>query len=124
MKIALDDFGTGYSSLSRLSRLPLDKRKVDQSFVRGIRNDPASRAITEAIMALGHNQKLDVIGEGVDSEETLRYLEEHGCGQVQGCWLSKPLPAADFVRWYQERQTLRCPDKRSDFQNHRVKYAS
>ncbi|HLO62123.1 MAG TPA: EAL domain-containing protein, partial [Azonexus sp.] len=102
VKIALDDFGTGYSSLSRLSRLPLDKLKVDQSFVRGIDSDPASRAITEAIIALGHNLKLDIIGEGIESEGMLRYLEQHGCDQVQGFLFSKPLPASEFAQWHRQ----------------------
>lgn len=104
VKIALDDFGTGYSSLSRLSRLPLDKLKVDQSFVRGIENDPASRAITEAIIALGHNLNLDIIGEGIESADMLHYLERHGCDQVQGFLVSKPLPAPLFAQWYRQRQ--------------------
>lgn len=104
VKVALDDFGTGYSSLSRLSRLPLDKLKVDQSFVRGVGGDPASRAITEAIIALGHNLKLDIIGEGIESPDTLHYLERHGCDQVQGFLVSKPLPATQFEQWYRERQ--------------------
>lgn len=103
VKIALDDFGTGYSSLSRLSRLPFDKLKVDQSFVRGIASDPASRAITEAIIALGHNLKLDIIGEGIESEEMLHYLEQHGCDQVQGFLFSKPLPASEFAQWHRQR---------------------
>jgi len=104
VKVALDDFGTGYSSLSRLSRLPLDKLKVDQSFVRGVEGDPASRAITEAIIALGHNLKLDIIGEGVESLDMLHYLERQGCDQVQGFQVSKPLPAKKFEQWYRERQ--------------------
>lgn len=104
VKIALDDFGTGYSSLSRLSRLPLDKLKVDQSFVRGIETDPASRAVTEAIIALGHNLNLDIIGEGIESPNMLHYLEQHGCDQVQGFLVSKPLPASKFAQWYWQRQ--------------------
>ncbi|MCG2577253.1 PAS domain S-box protein [Dechloromonas sp. XY25] len=105
VKIALDDFGTGYSSLSRLSRLPLDKLKVDQSFVRGVDTDPASRAITEAIIALGHNLKLDIIGEGIESEAMLHYLEQHGCDQVQGFLFSKPLPASEFAQWHRQHHT-------------------
>lgn len=100
VKIALDDFGTGYSSLSRLSRLPFDKLKVDQSFVRGLQDDPASQAITEAIIALGHTLKLDIIGEGVESAEMLEYLARHDCDQVQGFWVSQPLTARDFEDWY------------------------
>lgn len=101
-KVALDDFGSGYFSLSRL---PLDRPKVDQSFVHGIDSDPASRAITEAIIALGHNLKLDIIGEGVESEEMLRYLKQHGCDQVQGFLFSKPLPASEFAQWHRQHPT-------------------
>ncbi|WP_157691648.1 bifunctional diguanylate cyclase/phosphodiesterase [Noviherbaspirillum autotrophicum] len=102
VKVALDDFGTGYSSLSSLSSLPLDKLKVDQSFVRRIERDQASRAVTDAIITLGRNLELEVHGEGIESEIALRYLQEHGCHQAQGYWFSRPLPAAEFARWYWE----------------------
>ncbi|MCG2578756.1 EAL domain-containing protein [Dechloromonas sp. XY25] len=103
IKVALDDFGTGYSSLSRLSSLPLDKLKVDQSFVRNIESDQASRAVTEAIIALGRSLKLDVIGEGIESKDTLQYLQEHGCTQAQGYLFSQPLPASQFVQWHRQQ---------------------
>ncbi|HLO64675.1 MAG TPA: EAL domain-containing protein, partial [Azonexus sp.] len=100
VKIALDDFGTGYSSLSRLASLPLDKLKVDQSFVRQIDSDSASRAVTEAIITLGRKLKLDVVGEGIESEHALRYLQAHGCNQAQGNWFSAPLTASQFTQWH------------------------
>lgn len=100
VKVALDDFGTGYSSLSRLSTLPLDKLKVDQSFVRHLDRDSASQAITEAIIALGHSLKLEVIGEGIESESARCYLRDHGCDQAQGFLFSRPLPADKFAEWY------------------------
>ncbi|OWW22259.1 EAL domain-containing protein [Noviherbaspirillum denitrificans] len=99
VKVALDDFGTGYSSLASLTSLPLDKLKVDQSFVRRIEGDAASRAVTEAIIALGRSLKLDVHGEGIESESVLHYLREQGCNQAQGYWFSKPLPASEFALW-------------------------
>jgi EAL domain-containing protein (putative c-di-GMP-specific phosphodiesterase class I) len=102
VKVAIDDFGTGYSSLSRLSCLPLDKLKVDQSFVHGIGTNPASRAITDAIIALGRNLKLEVIGEGIESWDELAYLEERGCQQAQGFLFSEPLSAPEFARRYRE----------------------
>lgn len=104
VKVALDDFGTGYSSLSRLSRLPLDKLKVDQSFVRGIENDAGSRAVTDAVIALGHSLRLEVIAEGIESEGSLRYLREQGCQQAQGYLFSRPLQADEFARWCWRRQ--------------------
>jgi EAL domain-containing protein (putative c-di-GMP-specific phosphodiesterase class I) len=103
VKVALDDFGTGYSSLSSLTSLPLDKLKVDQSFVRCIEGNPACRTVTEAIIGLGRSLRLSVHGEGIESEDALLYLEEHGCDQAQGYWFSKPLPAAEFVHWHHEQ---------------------
>jgi diguanylate cyclase (GGDEF)-like protein/PAS domain S-box-containing protein len=99
MQIALDDFGTGYSSLSHLSNLPLDKLKVDQSFVRRLEHDPASRAITGAIIALGRTLKLEMVGEGIESENAMSYLRDHGCDQAQGYLISHPLPPAAFAQW-------------------------
>jgi diguanylate cyclase (GGDEF)-like protein/PAS domain S-box-containing protein len=103
IRIALDDFGTGYSSLSHLSHLPLDKLKVDQSFVRRLELDRASRAITGAIITLGRTLNLEVIGEGIESEEALDYLLAHGCNQGQGFYISQPLPAAAFADWYRSK---------------------
>jgi diguanylate cyclase (GGDEF)-like protein/PAS domain S-box-containing protein len=103
MTVALDDFGTGYSSLSHLSTLPLDKLKVDQSFIRRIRHDRASRAITKAIIALGRTLKLEVVGEGIESEDALKYLRRQGCDQAQGFLFSHPLPADEFAAWYRSR---------------------
>lgn len=100
IKVALDDFGTGYSSLSYLGALPLDKLKIDQSFVRRIEDDQASRAITEAIIALGRTLSLEVIGEGVESDKTLNYLQAHGCEQGQGYLFGRPMPNEEFERWY------------------------
>jgi diguanylate cyclase (GGDEF)-like protein/PAS domain S-box-containing protein len=103
IRIALDDFGTGYSSLSHLSNLPLDKLKVDQSFVRRLDHDKPSRAIIEAIIALGRTLSLKVVGEGIESEDALAYLQEHGCDQAQGYLISRPLPAGDLAEWYRQR---------------------
>lgn len=100
VRVALDDFGTGYSSLSSLTSLPLDKLKVDQSFVRRLGRDQASRTVTEAIIGLGRSLRLSVHSEGIESEDTLLFLEERGCNQAQGYWFSQPLPPAEFVHWY------------------------
>lgn len=102
VRVALDDFGTGYSSLSSLTSLPIDKLKVDQSFIRRIERDKASRTVTEAIIGLGRSLHLSVHGEGIESENAMLYLEEHGCNQAQGYWFSRPLPAAEFMQWYHE----------------------
>jgi diguanylate cyclase (GGDEF)-like protein/PAS domain S-box-containing protein len=103
VKVALDDFGTGHSSLSYLSSLPLDKLKVDQSFVKRIGIDLASQAVTDAIITLGRSLKLEVIGEGIESEESLRFLKDHGCDQAQGYWFSRPLPPEEFAAWCRQQ---------------------
>ncbi|HEX8961369.1 MAG TPA: EAL domain-containing protein [Rhodocyclaceae bacterium] len=100
MKIALDDFGTGYSNLGSLSRLPIDKLKVDQSFIRHIADDPRSRAIARAVVALGRALNLEIVGEGIETAETLGYLRGVGCDQAQGFFFSRPLPAEEFACWY------------------------
>jgi diguanylate cyclase (GGDEF)-like protein/PAS domain S-box-containing protein len=99
VQVALDDFGTGYSSLISLSKLPLDKLKVDQSFVRRIEHDRTSQAITKAIIALGRSLNLEIVGEGIESELTLLYLRSQGCDQAQGFLYSRPLPAEGFASW-------------------------
>ncbi|HJW57934.1 MAG TPA: EAL domain-containing protein [Burkholderiaceae bacterium] len=106
IKVALDDFGTGYSSLSHLSNLPLDKLKVDQSFVRRLEHDNSSKAITTAIIALGRALNLEIVGEGIESEEALAYLKAQGCSQAQGYFISRPLSAKDFTSWHRKRGAI------------------
>ena len=97
VRFSLDDFGTGYSSLSYLYRLPLDQLKIDQSFIRNSSTDPGARAITRGIISLGTNLGLEVIAEGVETQEQVAFLKESGCGLFQGYFLSKPLPVAEFL---------------------------
>ncbi len=103
IQIALDDLGTGWSSLNLVSHLPLDKLKVDRVFVSKLRHDQASKAVADVIIAMGKALGLEIVGEGVDSEQTLDYLRRHGCRQMQGNLLAEPMPAADFLRWYASR---------------------
>uniref|UniRef100_UPI002584F990 bifunctional diguanylate cyclase/phosphodiesterase n=1 Tax=uncultured Massilia sp. TaxID=169973 RepID=UPI002584F990 len=99
VKIALDDFGTGYSSLASLSTLPLDKLKIDQSFVRRIGSDRASRAVIDAVIALSRSLDLELVAEGIETEAALRYLRERGCHLGQGYHFSRPLPLAELEAW-------------------------
>ncbi len=95
--IAIDDFGTGYSSLSYLKRLPLDTLKIDQSFVRGLPDDPHDAAITRAIIALGRSMQLTLVAEGVETPAQERFLIEEGCEQIQGFLLSRPVTPDKFA---------------------------
>ncbi len=100
VRLAIDDFGTGYSSLAYLARLPIDKLKIDQSFVRNIPDDRASSEITATIIALAKNLNLHVVSEGVETDAQLDFVRGEGCDAAQGYLFSRPLPAADFSAIY------------------------
>ncbi|WP_336367091.1 EAL domain-containing response regulator [Marinobacter sp. C2H3] len=98
VRIAIDDFGTGYSSLNYLHRLPIHTLKVDQSFVKAIRSNDDGACIVNAIVAMAHGLKLDIVAEGVETDEQLDYLRGLGCHQVQGFFYGPARPAEEIAR--------------------------
>jgi len=96
VRISIDDFGTGYSSLAYLKRFPIGVLKIDIAFIREVTSNADDAAITQAIIGLARNLKLDVIAEGVETRAQLDFLLRHGCDQIQGYYFSRPLPVAQF----------------------------
>ncbi len=95
IRIAIDDFGTGYSNLAYLKRLPVDRLKIDYTFVRDVIADPDDAAICRSIIAVAHNLRLGVVAEGVETEGQAVFLGRHFCDDLQGYHLARPMPAAD-----------------------------
>ena len=102
VEIAIDDFGTGYSSLSYLSQFPIDRLKIDQSFIRNALNDEDNASIARTIINLGHSLNLKVIAEGVETKDHEEFLISEGCDEVQGFRYSKPIPAEELFTFIQE----------------------
>ncbi|MDW7771962.1 MAG: PAS domain S-box protein [Desulfobulbaceae bacterium] len=96
VRISVDNFGTGYSSLSCLKRLPIQRLKIDRSFMKDIKTDPDDRVIVQAVTAMAHSMDLTVVAKGVENEEQHRFVQESKCDEVQGFFYSRPLPAEEF----------------------------
>nr|ART35886.1 B338 [uncultured bacterium] len=100
IRIAIDDFGTGHSSLNHLKRFPIDCLKIDRSFVTDVTVNTEDAAIVQAIIAMAHSLKLDVVAEGVETIEQLRFLESYNCDMIQGYLVSRPLTAEQITRTF------------------------
>lgn len=94
VKLAIDDFGTGYSSLSYLRRFPVDYVKIDRAFISGLGDGTEDAAIIQAIISMAHSLGLKVVAEGVENQSQLEFLREHGCDEVQGYLISRPIEAS------------------------------
>jgi EAL domain-containing protein (putative c-di-GMP-specific phosphodiesterase class I) len=97
IRLSIDDFGTGYSSLSYLSQFPLDILKIDKSFINQMETNNKGLALTQTIIAIAHNLSLEVVAEGVETEQQLNLLRKLSCEYVQGYFFSKPIPASEIT---------------------------
>jgi diguanylate cyclase (GGDEF)-like protein/PAS domain S-box-containing protein len=104
VNLAIDDFGTGYSSLAYLKRLPIDTLKIDKEFVGDITTDPDDEAITATIITMAHSLGLDVVAEGVETQEQLDYLREQRCDEVQGHFVSPPIDGDRLFKFMLDRK--------------------
>lgn len=102
IKLSVDDFGTGFSSLTYLKQFPVEKLKIDQSFVRNIVTDADDAAIAKTIVRLGQSLGIKVIAEGVETVEQLSYLRHMDCDEAQGYYFAKPIPPEEFAQWMRE----------------------
>ena len=103
ISLALDDFGTGYSSLSYLQKFPIDRVKIDQSFVQSLSTD-VGRSLTGAIISMAHDLGLGVVAEGVETREQAEFLREQGCDELQGYLFSPAVPLEQFARFLEKEK--------------------
>jgi EAL domain-containing protein (putative c-di-GMP-specific phosphodiesterase class I) len=99
VRFAIDDFGTGYSSLTYLKRLPLDRLKIDRSFIHDLEGDASGGMLVETILMIARNLGLECVAEGVENEVQLDWLRRHDCALGQGFHLGRPLGEREFIEW-------------------------
>lgn len=104
VSVSIDDFGSGYSSLSYLHAFPIDTLKIDQSFIRSMRDSPASLMLVKSIIGLARNLKMKIIAEGIETREEARVVRDLGCQECQGYWFAKPMPLDEAVAFAQNWQ--------------------
>ncbi len=107
IRLSVDDFGTGYSSLGHLKDFPIDKLKIDRSFVTDLPANQDAVAISQAIIQMGRSLGLTVIAEGVETEAQCEFLATQLCDEIQGMWVGAPMPVADFENWVRTHQQQR-----------------
>ena len=106
VQLSIDDFGTGYSSLNYLKRFPIDKLKIDRSFVHAMLEDTTALAIAKVIIGLGHTLGLRVVAEGVEQEDEARALRAAQCDELQGYYFARPIPAGEVMEWVAESEKV------------------
>jgi EAL domain-containing protein (putative c-di-GMP-specific phosphodiesterase class I) len=104
VRISIDDFGTGHSSLGYLKRFPVDRLKVDRSFVRDLPHNGDDVAITRAVIAMAHSLRMSVVAEGVEHQEQFDLLRAEGCDEFQGYYCARPMEEADLLKFVATRQ--------------------
>jgi diguanylate cyclase (GGDEF)-like protein len=114
VRLSLDDFGTGYSSLGYLRRYPVDRIKIDQSFIRDMASHPGSTALVRSILAMADNLGLQTIAEGVETTAQTGYLRKQRCHEMQGFLFSRPVPPEDIVQMASEGRRLEIQDDTTD----------
>jgi EAL domain-containing protein (putative c-di-GMP-specific phosphodiesterase class I) len=106
VRLSIDDFGTGHSSLGYLKRFPIDRLKVDRTFVKELPHNGDDAAITRAVIALAHSLKMTVVAEGVEDQQQFDMLRDQGCDEFQGYYCRPPLPEPELMRFLAEERGM------------------